>query len=63
MEEWQGFKSLKYYNRKSREIIFPGVNLARVDHQQQMKKTEETKDEKYKYQIDKAEDIYVEDID
>ena len=63
MEEWQEFKSLKYYNRKSREIIFPGVNLAGVDHQQQMEKTEETKDEKYEYKSDKAEVIYVEDID
>ena len=63
MEEWQGFKSLKYYNRKNREIIFPGVNLAGVDHQQKMEKNEETKDEKYEYKSDKAEVIYVEDID
>ena len=54
MEEWQGFKSLKYNNNKSREMIFPGVNLAGVDHQQQMEKTEETKDDIYEYKSDKA---------
>ena len=46
MAKEQVFKSLKIYNLKKKEIIFPGVNLAGVDHhQQQIEKIEENKDD------------------
>ena len=49
MAEDQVFKSLKNYNRKKKEIIFPDVDLAWVDQQQQINQIEEKKDEEYEY--------------
>ena len=42
MVEDHGFKSLKIYNKKERNY-FPGVDLAGVDHQQQIEKSKKTK--------------------
>ena len=42
MAEEQGLKSLKVCNNKKKEIIFPGVDLAGVDHQQQIEKLKKT---------------------
>ena len=35
MAEYQGLKSLRFYNWKNGENIFPGVDLAGMDHQQE----------------------------
>ena len=40
MSEDQGFKSLRFYNWKKKEIIFTDVDLAEVYHQQQIEQTE-----------------------
>ena len=43
MAEEQGFKLLKIYNRKKKQIIFSGIDLAGVDDQQQIEQIKETK--------------------
>ena len=47
MAEDQEFKSLKIYNRKKKEIIPPDVDLAVVDHQQQIEQIKENEDTEY----------------
>ena len=44
MAEQQVFKSLKFYNNK-KEMISPDDYLIGVDHQQQIEKIDENKDE------------------
>ena len=39
--EDQGFKLLKFYHQKNKEIIFPDVDLTGVYHQQQIEQIEE----------------------
>ena len=45
MVEDQVFKSIKVYNPKNKDIIFPDFGLAWVDHQQQIEQVEENKNE------------------
>ena len=59
--EW--IKAIEIYNWKKKEIIFPDVNLAGVDHQQQTEQIEENEDEEYEYGNYNTENIYDEDID
>ena len=40
MTEEQGFKSLKFSNREKKQVIFPNVDLAEADHQQQIDQIE-----------------------
>ena len=42
MAEEQGFRSLKLYSLKKKEIISPDVDLAGVEHQQQLEQIEES---------------------
>ena len=39
----QGFKSLKFYNNKKKELIFPDVDLEGVDHQKKKNKSKKTR--------------------
>ena len=63
MLEEQGFKSLKFYNKNNKEIVLPDIYLAGVDHQQQIEKSEENKDDQYEYNNNNVEDIYYDEID
>ena len=47
MEKYKGFKSLKVYNKKKKEIIIPGVDFEGVDPQQKIELIEEKYDEEY----------------
>ena len=58
MAEEQVFQLLKNYNNK-KEKTFPGINLARVDHQQRIEQIEENKDDEYEYQNYNVEDIFM----
>ena len=63
MLEEQGFKSLKFYNKNNKEIVFPDIYSAGVDHQQQIEQSEENKDDQYEYNNNNVEDIYYDEID
>ena len=56
MADDQGVKSLKFFDRKKKQIAFPDADLAGVPLQRQMDEIEDKNDDDYVYEEDDHED-------